>query len=305
MAEDEGSVVVDGVDSDESLETSEETSETKTDTSSKEGTEHVESQDKESSDSENSKSSDKEDEKNLTDKGTKLDPDPLSQANQLKANAEARARQYEAILNDPERLKVYVSELEKERGIKSESSDETIDFDKLDPTKLETVEDLQKYALGLKQATRQEISRLHKDVENMKRVSVAEGLTRNIQNQIVEVQTKYSELREYNSDNTKNPDYNEDLDRLISDTYKNLDYDPQSGSYRGRISLTDIADKIMNAKKLGEGSGSRKAKTDIIDKQGGRIAGISTTSSDLIPDDSKLEPAAAIAQRMKRAAGKR
>lgn len=316
---DEGSVFVDGVDGEESSDEStseninnqvEDSSEEKKDsTETSSGDTTSENKDTTSEneevtdDKEKDKATKADGEAEKTEKGTKLDSDPLSRANQLRANAEAEIRNYVALLNDPERLESYVAELKKEKGLTSDKKEDTdaLDFDKLDPTKLETRQDIINFAKGLKEASQREIDAVKKQLQGFSTAAQQESVIKRVNSGISEVQTKYPELREFNPDGSKNPDYVPELDELVGATYNELDFDKRSGKYRGAVSIIAIADKIMNAKRVGEGKGSRKAQTEVIDKSRGRIPGTQADTSGSQPDDTKLSPSAAIAARMKRA----
>ena len=310
MEDGEGSVFVDG----------EDTGGEDNDTTSEESTENedINNQSEEDSEAATEKASDKGDESSseesddkgkktdVTEKGTKLDPDPLSQANQLRANAERRAREYEAFLNDPVKVKAYLEDLEKETGAgKKEDEKSSDDISKLDPKKLETVEDLQNFAEALKEATRKEIAAVKSQLTGFTSNQQQKETASRIQSEIAEVQTKYPQLRELNPDGSKNPDYDEELDKLVGETYNELDLDQRTGNYRGKVNILSIADRIMKAKTIGEGNGSRKAQTDVIDKRKGRVITSKTGGGVQTVDDSKLSPAATIAERMKRAASRR
>ena len=310
MEDGEGSVFVDG----------EDTGGEDNDTTSEESTENedINNQSEEDSEAATEKASDKGDESSseesddkgkktdVTEKGTKLDPDPLSQANQLRANAERRAREYEAFLNDPVKVKAYLEDLEKETGAgKKEDEKSSDDISKLDPKKLETVEDLQNFAEALKEATRKEIAAVKSQLTGFTSNQQQKETASRIQSEIAEVQTKYPQLRELNPDGSKNPDYDEELDKLVGETYNELDLDQRTGNYRGKVNILSIADRIMKAKTIGEGNGSRKAQTDVIDKRKGRVITSKTGGASQTVDDSKLSPAATIAERMKRAASRR
>lgn len=288
-----------------------------------ESTENIESQSEDSSEEADGESTstestdenqeDKEDEKSedssqeeKTEKGTKLDPDPLSRAHQLRANAEAEARQYQALLNDPVRLKAYVKELEAETGEGEKEEAASVDdaLANLDPSKLETVEDLQNFAKNLKEATSKEIANVKKELTGLTSSQQLETTKASIRNSIDEVQNKYPELREYNSDGTKNPDFNKELENLIGTVYEQIDFDKKSKQFRGNYLPHQIAEWFMGAKRIGEGSGSRKAQTDVIDKSKGRVTTSQTNGSAPEIDESKQTATATIADRMKRAAAK-
>lgn len=311
MDDGEGSVFVDGVDGD-SPETSatenvnnqqEEGSETKKE-SSEEGSQDTTSENKdatvEGQEQPENKKQDDEPKKEVTEKGTKLDTDPLSKANQLRANAEAEARQYQALLNDPVRLKAYVAELEAERGESAKATPKT-DLSSIDPDKLETVDDLRSFA----KAMIQEVNNVKQQFHGLSTSQSADALSRRIQGGIAEVTTKYSELREFNTDGSKNPEYNEELDKLVGETFNDFDLDKRTGKYRGQFNIVDIADRIMKARGLGESTGSRKAQTEVKDKRAGRITGIGAETVTPTADESKLSPSATIAARMQKAASRK
>lgn len=311
MEDGEGSVFVDGEDTggEDNDTTSEESTENEDiNNQSEEDSEAAggKASDDKGDESESDESGDKGKKTDVTDKGTKLDPDPLSQANQLRANAERKAREYEAFLNDPVKVKAYLEDLEKENGgAKKEDEKSSDDISKLDPKKLETVEDLQNFAEALKEATRKEIAAVKSQLTGMTTSQQQKDTANRIQSEIAEVQSKYPQLRELNPDGSKNPDYDEELDKLVGETYNELDLDKRTGNYRGKVNILSIADRIMKAKTIGEGNGSRKAQTDVIDKRKGRVITSKTGGGAQTVDDTKLSPAATIAERMKRAASRR
>ena len=325
MDDGEGSVMVDGVDAaEESAEETkstteninnqvEESSEQKKDTTAKSDSSDttsetdttVDEEKKEETQEGEDKTKPDEGKEEKTEKGTKLDPDPLSRANQLRANAEKEARGYYGLLNDPIKLEAYLQELKTEKGLTKVEAQTGDALKNLDPDKLETVEDLRGFAKGLKEATAKEIDSVKKQVFGLTSSQQVKETAGRIQGGITEVQTKYPELREFNTDGSKNPEYNGELDDLIGQLFQELDLDKRSGQYRGQVNIMSIADRIMGARRIGEGRGARKAKTDVIDKRSGRVITSQTDGGAQRPDESKLSPSATIAERMKRAANKR
>jgi hypothetical protein len=310
MAEDgEGSVLVDGLDDGDSISEEEGSTSENVNNQSEGSSENNNSTDADAEGSTTSEvvenKSEEEGKTETTEKGTRLDPDPLNRANQLRANAEAEARNYQALLNDPARLRSYIAELEAEtNGGKAEETQDDPLKD-LDPSKLETVEDLQNYAKSLKEATQKEIASVKQQLNGITSSQQQKETFGRIQSEISEIQSTYPELRQFNADGSKNPDYNSELDDLIGKTYEDLDYDKRTGSFRGRVSPKAIAEKIMGAKRIGEGSGSRKAQTQVVDKRSGRVITSRTNGSAQMTDETKLSPAATIADRMRRAASKK
>lgn len=237
----------------------------------------------------------KEEPNKVTDKGTRLDSDPLSQANQLRANAEAKARQMEDFLNDPKRVKAYLEDLEKEN--KTAIKEELID-----PDNLETVDDLKRFAKQLQGQSKQELEAVKREVFGIRDGERIRETKNRISSEVKNVQEKYPVLREFNSDGTKNPEYNEELDTAIGEFYNELDYDAHTKSYRGQHSIAKIADRFMKVRGLGEKNGTVKAQTIIKDKRTGRIITNQQGDSNTASDESKQSASQTIAERMKRAA---
>lgn len=237
-----------------------------------------------------------------TEKGTKLADDPLQQAHQLRANAEAKARKMEEFLSDPKRVKAYLQEIEEEEK-KARGTTETTE-ELIDPDKLETVDDLKKYAKQLKSQTQKEIDAVKKQVGGMVDGERTRATATRIASEVTAVQDKYPTLREFNADGTKNPDYNEELDSAIGQFYNDLDLDPRTGMYRGQYSIQKITERFMKVRGIGEKNGSLKAQTIIRDKRTGRVITNQAGGTDGQPDESKQSASQTIADRMKRAASR-
>jgi hypothetical protein len=229
-----------------------------------------------------------------TEKGTKLAEDPLQQANQIRANAEARVREYERFLSDPEQVKRYLEDLQRDSGRGQAPQDElTID-------KVQTVEDVQRFLA-------QEKQKLHAEIEEVQRLkyglagqAVEEKVNQRIERDIDEVRRAYPELRQFNPDGSPNPEFDPDLERELGELFDELDLDPQSGRYRGSVSLKKLADRVMKAAKRGQAQGSKRAQTVVQDRREGRVITGTTTPSQ--PDESAMSASQSIAARIKRAA---
>lgn len=218
-----------------------------------------------------------------TDKGTKLDPNPQSQMYQRLANAERAQREYEALLNDPTRLKKYLAELE---------PDEKQGEEEIREEDIQTEADLKKY---LKQQNKKiENWKKEQEVRESKRSEQirATEVSNRIQSDITTVRTEYPEL------NPKHPKYNPDLDRAVGDIYNNVDFDQLTGTYRGQVSIKTIADNVMKAAGVSKKQGSQEAQTIVRDRRTGKtISGASQQSI----DESKMSARQLIASRMARA----
>src|SRR6266571_4651959 len=86
-------------------------------------------------------SQEQKDKADLTEKGTKLDTNPLSRVNQELANERAKIRQYEEVLQNPSLLKKYVAEFDKP----GEQSQEKVTEIEIRYEDVQTTEDLQKF----------------------------------------------------------------------------------------------------------------------------------------------------------------
>lgn len=305
MVTDEGSVLVDGVDTAPETETE------------KNENVQVEKQPEQSKELEVEKSDTSQEEKSqeenveLTDKGTKLASDPLSRANQLRANAEAKAREYErklnemyALLNNPQVLETYLKQFKKDEGVSEDYQPEEVDISKLNPEDIETVEDFKNYAKAIRDFTLNSINRLKQDYQSRVQSDLEIKTAEKIQNRIAEAQSKYPELRKTNPDGTPNPDYSPEIDAMVSDLYIKLDYDQSRGFFRGQYDPVEIADYVMNVVKIGQKYGSKKAQTEVIDKRLGRIE-TGVAKSNITADEENLSPAEVIARRLQRASRSR
>ena len=240
-------------------------------------------------------------EEKVTDKGTKLDPNPIQQAHQLRANAEAKVRMFEDFLDDPVKLESYLQDLKKERGGqgKEEKTEDLIDADKI-----ETVDDLRKYAKQLRDQNTREIDSVKREMGGIKQGEQVRQIASKIGSEIKSIQDKYPALREFNTDGSKNPEYNEELDTAIGNFYNKLDFNGRTKMYRGRYSILGIADQFMKVRGIGVKSGSQQAQTIVKDKRTGRIITNQGGGSDSQSDETKQSAAQTIAARMKRAASR-
>ena len=307
MDDTEGSVMVDGVspevteESQEHVNNQEESSsEKKTDSEVKPDGE-VDGKTEEVAETEDKTEETAEEKAARTEKGTKLDQDPLRQAHQLRANAEAKTRQYEDFLSDPVKVKAYLADLEKDKAGKTETKTE----DLIDPEKLETVGDLQKFAKQLQTKFQTETEKIRAELGGITQKEQIKEVANRVTSEVTAVQTKYPELREFNEDGTKNPDYNEELDKAIGEYFNELDLDQKTGMYRGKHSIVKIAERFMKVRTIGEKNGSIKAQTIVKDKRTGRVITNQSGGTDGQPDESTQSAGQTIAARMKRAAMRR
>jgi hypothetical protein len=291
---DEGSVFVDGIDTDAEV-SSEESSEESSQEETQNETEETSTDEAHSKSSEEDKETDKESgesQEKVTDKGTKLDENPLSAANQLRANAEAKARQYEQILTNPVKFREYA----KAAGFtdteikKAEDDIEELDFK---PESFKTVDDVANAFNKLAKTNKSyadEISNLKGQLEGTSSANRTVAIATSVKEQITAVQQKYDEL----NPNSKN--FNPELEKEVGDLYHSLDYDPNSGRYKGQVNLLTLTDRIMKAAGYGRKAGSKEAQTAIREKGKGQV--VTGKGVGVSKDESKMTPEQVIAKRI-------
>jgi hypothetical protein len=288
----EGSVVVDGFDSDSQMEDS--SNETESTVETPEGEDKPEAPENKSVDGEGKKPE-------LTEKGTKLDPNPASAVHQELANERRVRAVLESTLQDPEKLAKFIETagIKLPNGVASVS---TVEPPKLEfsPDTLNTPEEAAD-ALNKINSTFSEkfeeqakvISELTSQLQGLSSESRQTVVTNNLKGDISTVREEYPEL------NPKSSTFNPELEKKIGQQYKKLDYDEQTGSFRGNFSLAEIARDFMEVVSLAKGQGIKEAQTTIKEKQSGKVvtSGKQSASSDQAPTSA----GAAVAQIVKSA----
>lgn len=243
----------------------------------------------------------------LTEKGTKLDPDPLTAAHQLLANERQKIASYERVLGDPALLARYA----KESGYtlaeaKAELKDEVKETKKLfTPDRFKTADDVatalnemeERHEKSL-QELREENKRLSQGYQGINADRQAERLYTATQNDLSTIRSNYPEL------NPKDPAYDAELEKEIGDFYVDLDaVDPRdlTKGFKGKISLATITDRVMKAAGKAKQKGSQQAQTDIKMKQSGKV--VTSTKGTPSGAGESNDPGTTIAQRIARATG--
>lgn len=256
-----------------------------------------EEQETESS-SEESEEGEEEDEAKLTEKGTKLDPDPKSAVHQELANANKRIHQMETVLGDPNKLANYA----RQSGLtvseaKAEIEEQKDEVEKFDPEKLKTSGDVAE-ALNTMQEKIASLSKENKSLKDgydgISRSSQVDRVASTMQRDITSVREKYPEL------NPKNKDYDKDLEKEIGELYHELDFDETTQGYRGRVSIARLTDKVMKAAGRARKQGSQQAQTDVRVKKAGKVV---TSSKGKAKESESDDPGTTIAQRISKAYG--
>ena len=268
--------------------TSDEVEEVSEETSQEETPEKVE---EESS----SEQSEKEEKVELTEKGTKLDPNPQSAAYQQLANERRLRQQYEQVLRDPGLLKKYAQE----SGMTLAEAKEEVKEDLYSVDKLKTAEDVANALNEIKTGFTKNLSNLQEENQRLKSELTGlsssrqfEYVANNMQKDISTVREKYPEL------NPKSSEFDPELEREIGSFYHELDYDPQLGGYKGNHSIAKITDRIMKAAGRARDKGAKKAQTIVKQKEAGKVVTSSKASSK--SESVSTDPSTAIAQRIRK-----
>jgi hypothetical protein len=227
----------------------------------------------------------------LTEKGTKLDPNPLSAAHQELANERKVRQEYEQILRNPEILKKYA----KEAGISLSEAKEEIkeESKKFSADRFKTADDVASVFNELTERMEslvKENSELKNNFSGFAQSREVERVANNLQSDSVKVKNLYKEL------DKESDQYNESLDKRIAARYHKLDFDEKTGSYMGKHSLADIAQDFVETYREAKGTGSKEAQTKIVEKQSGRVI-TSTKSASRVESESN-DPGTAIAQKI-------
>lgn len=249
----------------------------------------------------------------ITDKGTKLDDNPIQAANQLRANAEAKAKKYEEFFSKPENVEAYLNDL---RGGKpaqgNESQGDTAKVTEITDADIEkmadsvqTSDDVKQVLKGIIALTRGEIQKVKGELQGLTTGAMVKETNANVAKEIQSVQSKYSVLQKTLPDGSENPEFDKDLDETIGKMFLKMDFDPQTKTFKGQTSLMEVADMFMKAAKISESRGSRKAQTIIKDKRLGRVISGGTGTDNSEVDESKMSPSNTIASRIARLSGRK
>jgi hypothetical protein len=230
-------------------------------------------------------------EQHLTEKGTKLDSDPLTAAHQELANERKLRGQYETVLKSPELLRRFAQEA----GYTLAEAKDALKEEVYSADKLQTGEDVAR-ALNEVRASatsyKTEIDSLKRELSDLKSGRQQEQFVSTLTHDVSEVRGKYPAL------DPTDPAYDPDLEREIGELYQEVDLDEQTGRFRGKYSLVKIADRVMKAAGIAKKKGSQEAQTDVKVKERGKV----TTSSKPAGEASESsDPGTAIAQRIAKA----
>lgn len=237
----------------------------------------------------------------LTEKGTKLDPNPLSAAHQQLANERRLRAQYEQVLSDPALLRRYA----KEAGISFEEAKAELKEEKAKlytPDSFKSAQDLADFANNMKSEfekttaeIRAENQRLRQELSGINGSRQLERVASSMGSDINAIQSAYPQL------NPKSPEYDPELEKEIGSFYHELDFDPSTGGYRGQYSLAKITERFMRVRGEGAKRGSQQAQTIVKTRQAGRVVTSSKGGSKDTPTASN--PGTSIAQKIAKTLG--
>lgn len=200
----------------------------------------------------------------LTEKGTKLDPNPLSAVHQQLANEKAKARQMEQILTNPDLLAQYMKtrfpEPVKEQEVKTYKPE---DFQNIDDV-AKVVNELQNGFATKSKTYEEKIQQLSTAVQNLLQGGQAARLANTMSEDVASLRSK-PEL------DPKSSDFIEGLEDDIASMYHKLDFDEQTGTFKGNYSLREIGERMISAAQKARKNGSLKAQTIVKDKSEGKI----------------------------------
>lgn len=228
-------------------------------------------------DDQDSGSEGEEDGAQYTEKGTKLDPNPQSAVHQQLANAKRQIQQMEGILTNPTLLKRYAEQngmtlAEAKADVKEQQEEVEDAVEEFTAEQFKTPADVAKALNDIRSSTSKTIKELKAENQRLregyKGISSSRELERvanNMERDIATVREKYPEL------NPSSPDFDKELEQSIGDLYNELDFDPTTQTFRGKVSIAKIADRVMSAAKRARKQGSQRAQTDVKVKQVGKV----------------------------------
>jgi hypothetical protein len=290
----EGSVFVDGIESDVDDTQVEETQGEETQTQNTEQTEQQTEGESEQLNNQGEPES-SEAKPQLTEKGTKLDPNPQSAAYQLLANERRAREQAENILRNPDLLKQYIEQ----SGILKQPEAEEPAFNaeniKTADDVINALNTMRSEFSQREQAYENTIRELKQELTGLSTERSYERIAKTIESDIVRVREAYPEL------NPKSPQYNKEIEKAITNLYHRADYDPQTKRFMGKVTLAEIADTYMQGISVAKQQGSREAQTRVIDKSKGKV--VTSSKATAVEEKESTDPGANIAREISKLFG--
>lgn len=241
----------------------------------------------------------------LTEKGTKLDPNPKSAVHQQLANERRIRSQMEQVLASPELLAKFVREqygieMPISRGAaptgQQPASQQTqaTTPKKWTAKDFESLEDVADKFNQLQESFTSEITKRDDEIKVLK--DQLGGLSE--RGRILRIADNLEgDVKALSSNpelNPNSPEFIPGLEDEIGAFYHKLDFDEASGMYRGNYSLREIGESMIKTARAAKKAGSQRAQTIVKDKTGGKIR--TGQGSQDVPSRDELTPAQSIAQ---------
>lgn len=211
----------------------------------------------------------------LTEKGTKLDPNPKSRVHQELANERRARSQMEQVLANPDLLTKFMKQ---QYGIDipttakaGESNQPAPEVKQFTPADFETLDDVAKVMnevqSGFQAKVREQgeiIEQLGMAVHSLMQGGNAQRLFQTMTDEATALQ------REPELD-PKNPEFIDGLEQEIANMYHKLDFDERTQTYRGQYSLADIGKSMIATARKARKNGSQRAQTVVKNKSEGAV----------------------------------
>jgi hypothetical protein len=266
--------------------------------------EQPDDQERKEGDKGDQKDESQESKQKLTEKGTKLDPDPKSAVHQQLANQTRIRDQMERVLADPVKIARFVKEqygidmptsrkAEGDQGDSKDKQTEVPTTKKWTAKDFESLEDVADKFNQLQEGFSKQLSEKDAKIEKLNK-QVAGVLEGGRLGQIADqTESDVRFLRSVPELNPKSPDFIEGLEGKISRQYRKLDFDEKTGQFKGQYSIKEIAEDILDVARDARKSGSKRAQTIVKDKTGGIVK--TSPAVDDKADRDTLPPAQSIA----------
>lgn len=227
---------------------------------------------------ETGESTEEGDKPTLTEKGTKLDPNPESAAHQLLANEKRVRGQMEQVLANPDLLAKFMEDqygvkvtLPSKDGEKTETTTEDPFSKEYKAEDLENLDDVANVINGIQKTFGEKVKGYETKIQQLETAvsSLLQG------GQAQHLATKMSEevgsLRAEPELDPNSSDFIEGLEQDIAEEYHKLDFDTKTGRYRGNYSLKDVGDRMISVARKASKKGSTRAQTIVKDKTEGKV----------------------------------
>lgn len=236
-----------------------------------------------------------------TEKGTNLDKNPKSAVHQQLANEKKIRGQYEEVLASPALMQRYLREqfnidVDLTRKPATETKTETTPTERKKWTAqdFESREDVADKFNQLEDKFEKTMADKDKEISDLKQQ--LGGMSQ--RDQLIQIadsiESDVKALRGEPELNPESPEYIPGLEEKIGGMFKRLDFDKETGSYRGKYSILELGQEIIDTARAAKKAGVQRGQTIVKDKSKGNIRTTSTVDKQV--DGDKLTPSQSIAQ---------